>query len=104
MKNMRRPLETAFPILYTELVMKRVLPLEKLIPLMSTAPAKRFGLTSGIKSGNPAALCVYDLNASYTINPDELLSKGKATPFAGRTVYGKCIMTLCDGKIAYKEP
>lgn len=96
-------LETAFPILYTELVMKRVLPLEKLIPLMSTAPAKRFGLTSGIKAGNPADLCVYDLNDSYTINPDEFLSKGKATPFAGRTVYGKCVMTLCGGKIAYKE-
>lgn len=97
-------LETAFPILYTELVMKRVLPLEKLIPLMSTAPAKRFGLTSGIKAGNPADLCVYDLNDSYTINPDEFLSKGKATPFADRTVYGKCVMTLCGGKIAYKEP
>lgn len=96
-------LETAFPILYTELVMKRVLPLEKLIPLMSTAPATRFGLKSGIKAGNPADLCVYDLNASYTINPDEFLSKGKATPFAGRTVYGKCVMTLCGGKIAYKE-
>lgn len=96
-------LETAFPILYTELVMKRVLPLEKLIPLMSTAPARRFGLTSGIKAGNPADLCVYDLNTSYTINPDAFLSKGKATPFAGRTVYGKCVMTLCGGKIAYKE-
>lgn len=97
-------LETAFPILYTELVMKRVLPLEKLIPLMSTAPATRFGLKSGIKVGNPADLCIYDLNTSYKINPDEFLSKGKATPFAGRTVYGKCIMTLCGGKIAYKEP
>lgn len=97
-------LETAFPILYTELVMKRVLPLDKLIPLMSTAPATRFGLKSGIKVGNPADLCIYDLNTSYKINPDEFLSKGKATPFAGRTVYGKCIMTLCGGKIAYKEP
>ncbi len=97
-------LETAFPILYTELVMKRVLPLEKLIPLMSTAPATRFGLKSGIKVGNPADLCIYDLNTSYKINPDEFLSKGKATPFAGRTVYGKCVMTLCGGKIAYKEP
>lgn len=97
-------LETTFPILYTELVMKRVLPLEKLIPLMSTAPATRFGLKSGIKVGNPADLCIYDLNTSYKINPDEFLSKGKATPFAGRTVYGKCVMTLCGGKIAYKEP
>ncbi len=94
-------LETAFPVLYTELVLKGVITLEKLIALMSVNPAKRFGLEGGIQEGKPANLTVFDLEQAYTVDPDRFLSLGHATPFAGRTVRGKCIMTFCDGRRIY---
>ena len=94
-------LETAFPVLYTELVLTGVLSLEKLIALMSVDPAERFGLERGILEGNPADLAVFDLKAEYTIDPDRFVSLGRATPFAGRKVRGKCIMTFCGGRRVY---
>jgi dihydroorotase len=96
-------IETAFPLLYTYLVKTGVLPLEKLVHLMHDAPCKRFGLDSGIANGKPADLTVFDLNHCYTIDPAEFLSKGRATPFAGWQVYGKCRLTLCGGNIAYTD-
>lgn len=95
-------LETSFPIMYTKLVKNNVISLEKLVYLMSTAPAKRFGIESGIKTGNKADLCVFDLESEYTINPDDFVSMGKATPFEGEKVKGKCILTICNGQIVYK--
>ena len=96
-------LETAFPVMYTELVKNGIISLEKLVEIMSTAPAKRFGLKSGIKEGNSADFCIYDLNKEYKINPDEFLSMGRATPFAGKSVFGKCVATVCAGNIVYKD-
>jgi len=96
-------IETAFPILYTELVKKNIISLEKLIELMSTNPAKRFGLDSGIAKGKKANLTVFDLGEEYTINSDDFLSKGRSTPFEGRRVLGKCVLTICDGSVAYYD-
>ena len=95
-------LETSFPILYTKLVRNNIISLEKLIYIMSIAPAKRFGIDSGIESGKKADLCVFDLDNEYVINSDNFVSMGKATPFEGEKVYGKCIMTICNGQIVYK--
>ncbi len=96
-------LETSFPVLYTDLVLNGVISLEKLVDIMSEAPAERFGLDSSIKCGNSADFCVFDLNEEYVINPDKFLSMGKATPFTGKTVKGKCCMTVCAGNIVYKD-
>ena len=93
-------IETAFPVLYTHLVKRGVITLEKLIDLMSYAPRKRFGLPLD----ETKDFCVYDLNQEYEINPETFLSKGKSTPFAGMKVYGKCMLTVCDGKIVYQHP
>ena len=95
-------LETSFPIMYTKLVKSNIISLEKLIDLMSIAPAERFGIESGIKVGNKADLCVFDLEEEYVINPDDFVSMGKATPFEGEKVNGKCVMTVCNGRIVYK--
>ena len=95
-------LETSFPIMYTKLVKTKVISLEKLIELMSTAPAKRFGIEAGIISGQKADLCIFDLDTEYTIDSSDFVSMGKATPFEGEKVYGKCIMTVCNGKIVYR--
>ena len=70
---------------------------------MSVNPAKRFGLEYGVKEGHSADFCVFDLENQYTINPDEFVSMGKATPFIGKQVYGKCVATVCSGNIVYKE-
>ena len=94
-------LETAFPVLYTELVLKGIIRLEKLVSLMSENPAKRFGLERSIQKGKPANLAVFDLEEEYTIDPDRFLSLGRATPFEGWRVKGKCVMTFCDGRRVY---
>ena len=96
-------LETAFPVLYTELVKPGVLTLEQLIDRRVTNPARRFGIGSALEEGAPADLTVFDLDASYTIQPEDFLSMGKSSPFAGRTVFGKCLLTLSGGEIAWQE-
>lgn len=96
-------LETAFPVLYTHLVKTGVISLEKLIELMSTNPAERFGLHSSIDINEPANLCVWKLDEKYTVDPNDFLSMGKATPFEGMTVYGKCLLTMVKGEIKWKQ-
>ena len=97
-------LETSFPILYTHLVKKGVISLEKLIEIMSVNPRKRFDLSGGmIEDGQPADLTVLDLERHYTIDPKEFASMGKATPFAGWEVDGRVLMTLVEGEIKYEE-
>ena len=93
-------IETAFALLYTHLVKKNIITLDKLIELMSINPARRFGFDNSIENGN---FTVFDLDGKYTINPDEFLSKGRATPFEGYEVFGECLMTVCNGKIAWKK-
>ena len=96
-------LECAFPVLYTGLVKKGVITLEKLIELMSTAPARRFGIPGGsIEVGKPADLAVFDTDAQYTIDPQQFASMGRATPFEGWQVEGKCLMTVCAGRTVWK--
>ena len=84
--------ETAFPVLYTELVKTGVITLEKLIELMSINPRKRFNI------GSDEDFTVFNLDEKYTINSAEFISKGKSTPFDGKEVYGKCIYTSVGGK------
>lgn len=96
-------LETAFPMLYTRLVMNKVISLEKLIELMSVNPKKRFGLKGGIQVGERADLTVFDLDRKYKVDPADFLSKGKSTPFDGDTVFGKCVLTMFGGKIVWQE-
>ncbi len=95
-------LETALPIMYTNFVKNGVITPEKLTELMHTNPRKRFGLpTGGTEIGEKADFTVFDFSQKYTVNPDDFLSMGKSTPFAGTEVYGKCLMTFCNGKKVY---
>ncbi|MBQ7226173.1 MAG: dihydroorotase [Clostridia bacterium] len=86
-------LETAFSVMYTFLVKSGVITLEKLVELMSVNPRKRFG----IELGN--SYTVFDLSKEYTVDPEKFLSKGRFTPFEGVKLYGKCLMTVKDGKV-----
>ena len=96
-------LEVAFPVLYTNLVMKNIITLEELINLMNTNARKVFGIGTEIKVGETADLTVYDLNENYNIDSSTFVSMGKATPFDGNNVYGKCKLTICGGKEVYKD-
>ncbi|MBR3243754.1 MAG: dihydroorotase [Parasporobacterium sp.] len=88
-------LETAFPLLYTHLVKKEIISMNRLMELLVYAPRQRFI----IPSGND--FTVWDLNMEYKIESKDFLSLGKATPFEGMPVYGMCMATVCDGKIVY---
>ena len=95
-------IETAFPILYTFLVKPGMLSMEKLMDLLHNNAKKRFGLGTDIADGEQASFCVFDVNTPYVINSANFVSKGKATPFEGWTVYGKCLLTVRDGNIVWE--
>ena len=88
-------IETAFPLLYTYLVKPGILSLEKLVELLCVNPRERFGLPLGNDYS------VWDLEAEYTVDPAEFISMGKATPFEGWKVCGRCMATVCGGKTVY---
>ena len=89
-------LETAFPILYTYLVKPGILSLEALLEKLVWNPRKRFR----IPLGNDFS--VWDLNSEYKVDPAEFLSMGKATPFEGWTVQGRCMATFYNGNAVYQ--
>ena len=90
-------IETAFPIMYTYLVKTGIITMERLVELMVINPRKRFDIPLGCDYS------VWDLQEEYTVDPAEFLSMGKATPFEGWKVNGRCLATVCDGKIVYKK-
>ena len=95
-------LETAFPVLWTGLVEPGILSRDRLVELMSTAPARRFGIESGIEVGMSANFAVFDTETAYTIDPAAFVSKGKATPFAGREVRGRCVLNILRGREVWR--
>ena len=90
-------LETAFPLLYTKLVKTGVLSLEKLTDLLCNNPRRRFGIPVN------EDYTVFEIETPYSIDPAEFCSMGKATPFAGWEVYGRCVLTVHNGKTVWSE-
>lgn len=89
-------LETAFPVLYSGLVKTGVISLERLIELMAVNPRKRFGIPIGDD------YTVWDLDDEYEIDPAKFISMGRATPFEGLKVSGRCIKTVYGGRTVYE--
>ena len=88
-------IECAFPLMYTYLVRTGFITLERLVELMSTRAREITGLPQG------TSWATFEVEAPYEIDPDEFLSKGHSTPFAGWTVYGRCIETVYNGEVVY---
>ena len=88
-------LETAFPVLYTSLVTAGMVPMELLLDCLIRKPRARFSLPLGTD------FSVWDLNAEYAVDPAAFRSRGRATPFAGRTVRGRCLATFYQGTQVY---
>ena len=89
-------LETAFPVLYTYMVRAGVLTMEKLMEVLVVNPRARFGIPLG------QDFSVWDLNTSYVVDPENFQTMGRATPFAGHTLRGKCLLTVVDGHVVYE--
>lgn len=87
-------LEVAFPVLYTELVRKGLISLERLVKLMSYAPCERFGISLD-------GFSIFDLNTEYRINVNDFASMGKCTPYENKSVFGKCIANVVNGRVVY---
>ena len=90
-------IETAFPLLYTHLVKTGLITLERLVELMAVNPRKRFGIA------DRGDFSLWDLSKEYTIDPEDFVSKGRATPFAGWKVFGENQMTIVGGKIVWQN-
>jgi dihydroorotase len=90
-------LETALPVLYTYLVRTGKVSMERVVDALAVRPRVRFGLPFGND------FSVWDLEAASAVDPAQFLSKGKATPFEGVTLYGKNMLTVCDGNVVYRS-
>ena len=89
-------LETALPLMNTHFVKKGILTLEQLVDLLVINPNKRFGFkTNGFS--------VWDLEKEITVNPNEFLSLGRATPFENEKLFGENRLTVTNEKIVYKK-
>ena len=88
-------LETAFAVIYTDLVKTGILTMEKLVELMSVNPRKRFGIEAD------KGFTVFSCESEYEIKPESFFSKGRSTPFAGKKVFGECLLTYFEGKAVY---
>jgi dihydroorotase len=95
-------LETSFAVIYTKLVLTGVITIEKAIELMSENPRRIFNLGGGLAVGQRADIAVFDITTPFIVEPESFLSKGKATPFEGWELYGKCVLTLYGGKTVWK--
>ena len=90
-------IESAFALMYTHFVKTGMITMERLCEIMSTVPRERFGIKSD------PGFAVFKLDEKYVIDPSEFLSMGKATPFEGHEVYGRCLLTVYDGRAVYSD-
>ncbi len=90
-------LETAFPVLYTHLVRKGVLTAAQLTALLSDNPRRRFKLPA------KRDFSVWRLDEEFTVDSNEFLSMGHATPFEGDRLFGRCLLTVRDGHVVYSD-
>lgn len=97
-------LETSLSVMYSSFVKTAILPMERLITLMCTAPRKRFSLGGGeIKEDTPADFTIFDPDKQYTICSNDFLSKGRATPWEGNAMYGEILFTISNGTVAWDQ-
>ena len=90
-------LETAFPLVYTGLVKTGIISMNRLMELLHDNPCRRFGIPQD------TGFTVFDLNSAYQIDPADFLSAGKATPFTGWNVEGRCLLTSTGETIAWYD-
>ena len=96
-------IETAFPVCYTHLVKPGIITLQKLVELLHDNAKARFGYGTELAEGEVADLTVFDLNETFTVDPADFKSMGKASPFTGMEMQGVCKLTMIGGEIVWQE-
>lgn len=96
-------LETAFPALYTRLVLPGLISLERLLGAMCLAPRRRFGIPGGLAPGDDADLAILDLTSERVVNPSEFMSLGRSTPFEGMRLRGEAVLTMVAGEVVWQK-
>ena len=96
-------LETAFPVLYTKLVLTGRISLARLLEAMTTAPRRIFRIDGALETGAQADIAVIDTDKPFIIDPKDFASKGKATPFEGWEVRGWVVLNVKAGNIVYNN-
>ena len=91
-------IETAFPVMYTHFVKTGLMSLERLMELMVYNPRRRFSLPC-----SEGDVTIFELATEYSVDSGEFLSMGKSSPFEGKSVFGRCLLTAVDGKIVYNN-
>ena len=91
-------------MLLTDLVHTGKIPLATLIERMTYAPARVFQLNAGtLGEGVPADVTVIDPDLVWTVDAKEFYTRGRHSPFIGRELKGKAVLTLVNGKIVMKD-
>ena len=96
-------IETSFAVMYTYFVKTGIMSMEHLLKIMHDNAKERFNIGSDIEIGNKCDFVIFDVKEKYTVKGEDFISMGKFTPFEGKELYGKCMLTMFDGKIAYKD-
>ena len=97
-------LETALGVLLTDLVHTGKIPMETLIERMTYAPARVFKLNAGtLAEGAPADVTVIDTELLWTVDVNKFYTRGRHSPFNGRELRGKAVLTVVDGKVVMKD-
>ena len=97
-------LETAVGVLLTDLVHTGKLDIAMMIEKMTAAPARIFGINAGsLAAGMPADITVIDPELEWTVDEKKFYTKGSHSPFVGRRLKGKAVMTFVDGRLVMKD-
>ncbi len=97
-------LETALGVLLTELYHTGKLDLNTLISKMTAEPAKLFALSGGTLSvGSPADIAILDLDREWTVEAENFYTRGTHSPFVGRRLKGRAVMTMVDGQVVMRD-
>jgi dihydroorotase len=93
--------ETAFPVLYTELVLGGAVSLPRLVEAMSCSPGRWVGEGGGISVGGPADLALIDLSEEWTVGRETLASRSSNSPYLGRRLTSRVVGTIVGGELVY---
>lgn len=97
-------LETAFPVLYKNLVLSNQISLACLVNALTSAPARVLGLPGGeICEGAPADITIINLAKETLFSEQNLLSKSKNTPWLNHSLPGRVMVTICNGNLTYQD-
>ncbi len=98
-------METSVGVLLTDLYHTGKVELPLLISKLTAAPARVFGLkkAGALSIGNPADITIIDTEKKWTVEPDKFYTRGTHSPFAGRKLKGKTVMTIVNGQIVMKD-